>query len=435
MQRDALGSTKTLPKRFPKRGLDMVTTLKGKDDVFRLALPKAPRLESAYFDAASKDRAKGLALRVRADGSRTWAFYYRFGGKQRRLTIGPASDDPKGWTLAKARSRARELRVALDTGIDPAADRKRKEAEAAQKQLLLSAVVDDYLAARQEDMKPRSHVEWTRLLTQHWKPLHKLMIGAVNRQIIAAHLRTIAKDNGPFAANRARGALSAIFAWAIGEGLCDSNPVIGTNKPTEEKPRERVLDDAELAAVWKAAPDNDYGRIVKLLMLTGQRRDEIGSLCWSEIDFDARTIKLDGARTKNSRAHVIPLSDDALAILQGMVQVDDRQIVFGRGRGGFAGWSKGKLALDQACGIKCWVLHDLRRTAATRMAESGVLPHVIEAVLNHISGHKSGVAGVYNRSTYEPEKRAALDTLASYIKTAIAKSEGANVHRLNRKPA
>ena len=168
-------------------------------------------------------------------------------------------------------------------------------------------------------------------------------------------------------------------------------------------------------------------------MLTGQRRDEIGSLRWSEIDFKAGTISLDGARAENGRAHLIPLSDAALAILKSITQVDDREFVFGRGRGGYSGWSKGKDALDAACGVKDWTLHDLRRTAATRMAESKVLPHVIEAVLNHVSGHKSGVAGIYNRSTYETEKRAALGVLASYIKTAIAKSEGANVRRL--KPA
>ena len=409
------------------------TGIKTKDDVFRVPLPKAGKLEAAYFDAAPKDRAKGLALRVRADGSRTWAFYYRFAGKLRRLTIGAASNDPSGWTLVRARTKARELRVALDNGHDPAAEKKRRETEEAQKDLRVSAVVDDWLEVRQKDMKPRSHVEWTRHLRVHWKPLHKLMLGAVTRQDIAAQMRTLARDSGPVAANRARGALSAMFAWAIGEGLCEANPVIGTNKAAEEKSRERVLDDAELAAVWKAASDNDYGRIVRLLMLTGQRRDEIGSLRWSEIDFKAGTISLDGARTKNGRAHLIPVSDAALAILKSITQVDDREFVFGRGRGGYSGWSKGKDTLDAACGVKDWTLHDLRRTAATRMAESEVLPHVIEAVLNHVSGHKSGVAGIYNRSTYETEKRAALGVLASYIKTAIAKSEGANIRRL--KPA
>ena len=118
----------------------------------------------------------------------------------------------------------------------------------------VSAVVDDWLEVRQKDMKPRSHVEWTRHLRVHWKPLHKLMLGAVTRQDIAAQMRTLARDSGPVAANRARGALSAMFAWAIGEGLCEANPVIGTNKAAEEKSRERVLDDAELAAVGRQRP-------------------------------------------------------------------------------------------------------------------------------------------------------------------------------------
>lgn len=405
--------------------------LKSQKDVFGLPLPK--KLEAAYFDAGPpKDRAKGLALRVRANKSRTWAFYYRFAGKLRRLTIGAASDDKSGWTLKRAREKARALRVTLDEGHDPAAERKRLEEETARNDLKLSVVVEDYLAIYQQNMRPSSYSETSRHLRLHWKLLHKLTLDAVSRPVIAARLRTLAKDSGPVSANRARSALSAMFAWAIGEGLCEANPVIGTNKPAKEKPRERVLDDAELAAVWKAAPDNDYGRIVRLLMLTGQRRDEIGNLRWSEIDFDAGTINLDGARTKNGRPHLIALTDDALAILKNVTQVDDREFVFGRWQRGYGGWSRGKETLDQSCGVKDWTLHDLRRTGATRMAENGVLPHVIEAVLNHVSGHKSGVAGIYNRSTYETEKRAALDTLASYIKTAIAKSEGAKVRRLKR---
>ena len=125
-------------------------------------------------------------------------------------------------------------------------------------------------------MKPRSLTECSRHLDKHWKPLHRLPLTAIDRSTVAAQLRVIAADRGAAAANRARTTLSALFAWAIGEGLCDSNPVIGTNKAAESGPRLRVLSDAELAAIWRAAPDNDYGRIVQLLMLTAQRRDEIG---------------------------------------------------------------------------------------------------------------------------------------------------------------
>ena len=175
-------------------------------------------------------------------------------GKLRRLTLGTASDDPSGLTLDRARSKALEHRVTLNNGHDPAAEKKRTEAEDARKDLRVSAVVDDWLKVRKEDMKPRSHVEWTRHLKQHWKPLHKLMLGAVTRQDIAAQMRTIAKDSGPVSANRARGALSAMFAWAIGEGLCEANPVIGTNKAAEEKPRERLLDDPNSLRCGRVPP-------------------------------------------------------------------------------------------------------------------------------------------------------------------------------------
>ena len=105
--------------------------------------------------------------------------------------------------------------------------------------------------------------------------------------------------------------------------------------------------------------------------------------------------------------------------------------VFGEGKGGFSGWSKAKAALDIQLGLKPWRLHDLRRTASTRMADAGV-QIVIEVVINHISGHKAGVAGVYNRSTYENEKRAKLDALSNYIMAAVAKADGSNVERLRR---
>jgi integrase len=379
--------------------------------------------DQIFFD----DEIAGFGLRVREGGSRKWVVHYRLGGLQRRHTIGNASVLP----LEDARKKARKVLVAVDDGKDPAAEKATKRAASS---LIFSAVAADYLAAIKSTMKPRSHVECTRHLNKAWKPIHGLALGIVSRVTVASRLREIAKASGPTAANRARATLSAMYAWAIGEGLCETNPVDGTNKADEGGARDRVLSDAELASVWNAAPESDYGRIVRLLMLTGQRRDEIGSLRWSEIDTKAKTITLPASRTKNGREHVVPLSEDALAVLDTVLHYEGRDLVFGVGTGGFSGWSKAKAALDEKLGkdLAAWTLHDLRRTGATRMADSGVQPHIIEAVLNHISGHKGGVAGVYNRAAYEPEKRAALDTLASYIKTAHAKAKGANVTRLQR---
>jgi integrase len=374
----------------------------------KLSLPSG-KTDAIFFD----DELPGLGVRVRAGGSRKFVVDYRQGGIRRRHTLGSA----KVLTLEEARRKARKILVAIDDGKDPAAEKAQKRAAAG---LIFGAVVDEYLAA-QNHLRPRSLINLTHHLKNHWKPLHRLPLSAVNRATVASHIRAIAKGSGIVAANRARSALSVFYAWCIGEGLCELNPVTGTNMAGEEKPRDRVLSDAELVAIWNALPDSDYGWIVKLLILTGQRRDEIGALRWSEIDLDAKLIELPADRAKNGVPHKVPLSDEALAVLKSCIRTSARDYVFGEGENGFTGWSKAKVRLDNATGInRPWVLHDLRRTAATRMADLGVMPHVVEAMLNHVSGHKSGIAGVYNHARYEPEKRAALELWASHIKAAVA---------------
>jgi integrase len=385
----------------------------------RLALPKGAS-DKIFFD----DEIPGFGLRVRAGGSRKYVLHYRQGGIQRRHTLGTAAV----MTIEEARRKARKVFVAIDDGKDPAAEKASKRAASG---LLFSAVAKDYLAFRQPNMKPRSYDQCCRHLNKQWKVLNNLALSGVSRPVVAAHLRTMAEKRGPVAADRARSTLSAMFAWAIGEGLCDVNPVVGTNKASEDKPRERTLTDAELAAVWNTTPESDYGRIVRLLMLTAQRRDEIASLCWSEINETDKLIALPPERTKNSRPHDVPLSDMALDVLALCPHRAGRDLVFGEGEGGYSGWSRSKTALDATAKLKTpWTLHDLRRTAATRMADLGVQPHVIEAALNHVSGHKAGVAGIYNRSTYAAEKRAALDLWAGHIKLVLAQAGGANVRRL-----
>lgn len=186
-----------------------------------------------------------------------------------------------------------------------------------------------------------------------------------------------------------------------------------------------------MRAVWHEAGAGDYANIVRLLLLTAQRREEVAGMLWSELDLEAGLWRIGAARTKNGRPHEVPLSSQAVAILQGVNLRPGRDRVFGAGEGAFSGWSQGKTKLDgrllkrlkhsdPAATLPAWRLHDLRRTAATGMADLGVLPHVIEAVLNHISGHKSGVAGVYNRSSYGPEKRVALDTWAAHVMALVA---------------
>jgi integrase len=191
-----------------------------------------------------------------------------------------------------------------------------------------------------------------------------------------------------------------------------------------------VLSPLELSAVWQEAGGGDYAAIVKLLILTGQRREEVGGMLWSEIDLDGSIWRIRADRTKNGLPHDLPLSQPAVAILRDREKQERRDLVFGTGDGSFQGWSNAKSALDtrvvkrlrrkdKKAPLAPWRLHDIRRTVATRLADIGVLPHVVEAILNHISGHKAGVAGIYNRASYAAEKRLALDLWAEHVVEAV----------------
>lgn len=262
---------------------------------------------------------------------------------------------------------------------------------------------------------PSAEREAVYYMQKAWSPLHRTPVDVVTRAQVAARLGEIAKGSGPHTANRARTTLSSFYTWLIAEGVAEANPVVGTRKPIREERRQRVLKPEEIRAILKALPEGDFGRIVRLLLLTAQRRDEVAEMAWAEIDLAAGVWSMPRQRTKNGLPHDVPLSRPALAIMAGAPRIEGRDLVFGSGVGGFQGFTRAKAALDKASGVSDWRLHDLRRTAATDMGDLGVLPHVVEAVLNHISGTKAGVAGVYNYALYNPEKRAALDLLAAHL--------------------
>jgi integrase len=259
----------------------------------------------------------------------------------------------------------------------------------------------------------------------HARPLHKEPVAKVGRRAVAALLSAL-----PANARHVHASLNAFFSWAMREGLVDANPVAFTNKPSKAIARERTLTGDELCDVWRALGDDDYGDILRLLTLTGARRDEIGSLEWSEVDLDGALVSLPSTRVKNGRPFDLPLSGAALAVLRGRARHDGRDFVFGRGKGGFSGWSACKARLDARIAelrraegkppMRPWVLHDLRRTMSTLMYDQlNIQPHVVEAVLNHISGHQGGVAGTYNRARYSTEKARALDRWAAHVMALV----------------
>lgn len=356
----------------------------------------------------------GYRLRRGAGGkiNKSWIAQYRRVGT-RRVLIGNADVV----NAEAARAAAKKILAVVALGGDPQAERADRRAKDA---LAVRSVVAEYLDAKRNEVRPRTLVETTRYLStgSYFRPLHRMPIDAVKRKDVATRLVVITRENGSVTAARARGALSALFSWAMQMGYVEQNPVIGAVQPEGSKGRERVLSDAELAALWRLSGDDEYGRIIRLLILTGARRSEIGGLRFSELDAGSGKWTLPGERSKNHHSHTLPLPAVAWNIINAVPRPVHRDQLFGVSADeGFTDWGKGKLALDDRLlgKIEPWVVHDIRRTVATRMADLGVQPHIIEAVLNHHSGHKAGVAGIYNRSSYEREVRAALALWADHL--------------------
>ena len=309
------------------------------------------------------------------------------------------------WTPDAARNEAKRLLGLLVGGDDPFA--KSLAAEA------FGAEIERYLERKRSTLKRASFADVERYLGQYSAPLHRLRLGEIDRRTIAVVLAEIERTKGPVSRNRARSSLSAFFSWAITEGLIETNPVQGTAKANENGSRERVLTKDELRELWLGLGDDRFGDIIRLLLLTGQRRNEIGKLQWNEVDLGHKLIVFAPERTKNSRQHELPLSRQACTILERQPRRNTTQFVFSEK--GYQDWDRAKARLDKRLRIADWHLHDLRRTCATGMAELGVQPHIIEAVLNHVSGHKAGVAGIYNRAKYADEMRSALQKWADHL--------------------
>jgi integrase len=199
------------------------------------------------------------------------------------------------------------------------------------------------------------------------------------------------------------------------EALCENNPCIGTNDPDKgSQPRERVLSDAEIKLVWRSCGNDDFGRLVRLLLLSGCRREEIGRLQWSEVDTGTGVLTIPAERVKNNRTLTLPLPRIAIDLLPPMRA--GRSFVFGERGQGFSAWGYGKLHLDARIGIAPWVLHDLRRTMRTGLGKIGVAPHIAELVINHTRG---GIQAVYDKHRYEPEIRAALAKWAEHVAAVV----------------
>jgi integrase len=385
-----------------------------KSAIAGLALP-AGKAEHFEWD----DDLPGFGIRLRAGGSRTWCVQYRVGRQGRRESLG----DVRKVSLEDARRIARQRFAKVELGVDPGAEK----AARARAQLTLAKVIGRYLDAKKDIVRPNTYQQAEYHFRVLWEPLHDLPIDAIKRAEVAAQLQVITKRNGRTAAARARGNLSALFSWGMKEGLCEGNPVVATNDPAEGIPaRERVLSDAEIRTVWNACRDDDFGRIVRLLLVCGCRRQEIGGLRWDEISFDSGVMTISGERTKNRRTLELTLPPLALDILRSAPRRDGRDFVFGNRGGAFSTWSYSTIALNnrviEAEGkpLPRWTLHDLRRTMRTGLGKIGIPPHVAELCINHVKG---GVQAIYDRHTYQPQIAAALAAWAAHIEQLVSSAK------------
>ena len=326
------------------------------------------------WDADHREAVRGFGVRRQRDQA-TYVLKYRQFGRQRFVTIGPHGAP---WTPELARKEAKRLLGLVAMGKDPADEKAKARLQAAD---TLRNIADQYLRDAKQRLKPRTYSEIERYLSANWKPLHSMSVFQITRRHISARIGDIAAAHGAVSAARARTALSSMFNWAIREGIdIAANPVLGTNRPAQPGSRERVLTDTEISAIWQACGDDDYGRIVRLLLLTAQRRDEVGSMQWAELDTFSGLWTVPSARTKNHREHSLPLAPVALSLLP--YRQNGRDFLFGHGprrsgdpHRGFSGWSKSKAALDariaetSGAPLSHWTVHDLRRSASTAMAD------------------------------------------------------------------
>jgi integrase len=388
--------------------------------------PETGQIE--YFDA----HLPAFGLRISYSGTKAWFVTTRVERKLTRITLGrhPAM------SLSDAREKARKVIEQAKGGTDPrqaqAEEQRQKEKE---RRTTFGWVAGLFIERHvQRNLRPNTAREYRRILqgpdTAEW---HSRPISSVTKPEVLDLLHRMESRGVPAAANRALAYLSKFFNWCIEQDYLTASPTARVRALTSTRSRERVLTPEELTWIWKALEGSTsiFAGLFKVLLLTGQRRGEAGGMRWDELR-DLGTSQamweLPASRTKNRQVHLVPLAPEVQAILSSLPRTGP--LVFtSRSATSISGFSKAKATLDQRLAalraeaglapLPPWTLHDLRRTMVTMMNERlGIAPHVVEAVVNHMSGpSKQGVAGVYNRATYLADRRQALDRWADFVRT------------------
>ena len=407
------------------------------------------------------DELAGFGLRGTNNGAKSYVYQYRMGGREaakKRATIGRHGSP---WTPETARTEAKRLALLVGQGIDPVdADKeRRRQAVDLAFSAYVPAFIDKHLKSEWKDWQLGKS-----MLERHAVPILKTTpLPLIKKSDIVAVLDRLA--DRPASAKLMHSTLRILFNWAVGRDDIARSPIAGIETPKPVASRERVLEDDELSAIWDATSKLGYpfGPLYRLLIVTGQRREEVTGLDWSEINQSSATWTLPAARAKNGKTHIVPLNALAVAEINALaktlldpegksgtpVKWPKRGLLFSTtGKTVVSGHSRGKTRLDREVAdilkrraaddgsdyheMSPWRVHDFRRTVATGLQKLGVRFEVTEAVLNHLSGARSGVAAVYQRHDWKDEKRAALDAWGRRVQAVLAPADATNVHALRR---
>ena len=384
-------------------------------------------------------RVGGLYLVVQASGAKSWAVQYRSDCVQKKYTLGPhpAVD------LDTARRRALEALGDVAGGewiLPPPRGPQGKPARRLTNDRLADVAASYIERYAKRSVGPGWARETQRLLKVEIVPkLGAKRLSDIRRADVHDLLDDILDRGAPFTANRTLSVLRRVFNWSVEREIISASPIDGMKPPAVEASRDRVLNDDEIRPVWDAldAVGHPFCAFGKLLFLTGARRAEAAGVKWAEVDLDAGVWTLPAERTKNGRQHQVPLADMAVRILQDLPRIGVRRTVsFSRrpATTAVSGYSHAKAAIDRAISAEMatWTFHDIRRTVATNLQKLGVRLEVTEAVLNHVSGSRAGIVGIYQRHSWSEEKRAALDAWARKLEAIVTDAEASNVVALAR---
>jgi integrase len=375
-----------------------LSTVRLTDTFIRSLKAKPQRYD--IFDASQP----GFGVRVATSGALSWVLLTRQKGTRKRVTIGRYP--------ALSLSKARELARAAQSEIQEGTFGQKKAP------MTFSAAIEDWYVREQRARKSFSQVEQAMAL--HVLPyLGRHEFDQVTKADLMRVVDRVA-DQGKFTqANRVRAFITRFFNWAVERDLVAVSPATSLPKPAVEISRDRVLSMIELHAVWQTAEQMGvpFGRIVQMLILTAQRRDEVAGMRWSELDLERARWVISKDRAKNGKAHIVHLSSQAIAILASLPKREGCDFVFSTtGQTAVSGFSRAKAAIDVRSGVTGWRLHDLRRSVATYMADDlKVAPVVVDRILNHITGSLRGVAAVYQRSEFLADRKVALETWGLFV--------------------